>query len=97
MKAYKATSIITAALEAANNTGYSANKAVAKQSSGSIASHITRRATNNGRSRKMDRQTRGYLGSKSDGHPRLKVVWRGHRKLIDAVGLYNILPNEKFG
>jgi len=39
----------------------------------------------------------GHLGRKSDGHPGLKVIWRGYRRMMDAVELYNILPKEKFG
>lgn len=36
----------------------------------------------------------GHLGRKSDGPPGLKVIWRGYRKLINAVELYEIMQNR---
>ncbi|MFP5042669.1 IS4 family transposase [Parasediminibacterium sp. JCM 36343] len=39
----------------------------------------------------------GHLGRTADGPPGVKVIWRGYRKLIDAVEMYAILTKEKFG
>lgn len=39
----------------------------------------------------------GHLGRKSDGFPGLKVIWRGYRKLMTAVEVYEIMPKVKSG
>jgi hypothetical protein len=39
----------------------------------------------------------GHLGRKSDGPPGLKTIWRGYRKLMAAVELYEIMQTQQSG
>ncbi len=39
----------------------------------------------------------GFLGRKRDGHPGVKVIWRGMCKLEGAVEMYRILKNKRCG
>ena len=39
----------------------------------------------------------GHLGRKSDGPPGLKTVWRGYKRLCDAMDIYDIISFKNLG
>ena len=39
----------------------------------------------------------GHLGRKSDGMPGLEVIWRGYRKLMTSMELYNVMTKVNSG